>query len=295
MPEISVACRATNRLGESPAWNVEERALYWIDGLAPALYRLDERGEVASWRMPALIGSFAFRWHGGLVGAFKNGFAVLDLQSGRVEPIVDPEPDRPNNVLNDGKCDHRGRYWCGSRAGDLSSPEGALYRLDPDGQCHRMDEGFAVSNGIAWSPDDRTMYFSDSPAGTIFAYDFDLEAGRIANRRVFATTVELGGHPDGATVDSEGCYWCALFGGGAIARFDPGGRLISTIPTPVRNPTMCTFGGEHLDTLFVTSARARMSDEELARQPLAGSLFAITGLGVCGLAEAQFGGPNPSQ
>lgn len=289
MPEISVACRTANRLGEGPMWHVAERALYWIDGLAPALHRLDPSGRHDSWPMPNLIGSFVFRRQGGFIAALETGFTRVDLVAGRVEPIVNPEAGwRSGNILNDGKCDRMGRYWCGSRAADLVSPTAALFRLDPDGRCHRMDDGFAVSNGIAWSPDDRTLYFADTPTGTIFAYDFDLQSGSIRHRRIFASTAGLVGQPDGATVDADGCYWCALFGGGAVVRFDPKGRLVSTIPLPVKNPTMCAFGGDHLDTLFVTSARALMSATELEAQPLAGSVFAVTGLGVCGLAEVPF-------
>jgi L-arabinonolactonase len=290
MPDIAVACDAANRLGEGPMWNQAERALYWIDALGPALHRLDASGRHARWPLHEAIGSFVFRRQGGLVGAFKSGFSTIDLASGACAAMIDPEPDRPTNALNDGKCDRRGRYWCGSRAGDLVSPVGALFRLDPDWRCRKMDDGFAVSNGIAWSPDDSTMYFSDSPSGSIFAYEFDLDDGEICNRRLFASTTALGGLPDGATVDAEGCYWSALFGGGAVARFDPKGRLVTTVRLPVKNPTMCTFGSDRLDVLYVTSARALMSNAELASQPLAGALFAITGLEVGGLAETPFAG-----
>lgn len=290
MRQIDVAFKGDDRLGECPVWNAAERALYWIDGLKPAIHRLEEPGTRSSWPMPQPIGSFAFRGRGGLIGAFKGGFAAIDLSGGHVAPLCDPEPDRPTNILNDGKCDRRGRYWCGSRTADLASPVASLFRLDRDLRCRRMDEGFAVSNGIAWSPDDRTMYFADSPSGMIFAYDFDLDGGDIRNRRVFASTDGLEGLPDGAAVDDDGHYWCALFGGGEIARFDPRGRLVSTLKIPAKNPTMCAFGGDRLDVLYVTSARARMSDAELTAQPLSGSLFAITGMGIKGLPEAAFAG-----
>jgi L-arabinonolactonase len=290
MPQIDIAFKGDNRLGESPVWNEAERALYWIDGLRPALHRLEVTGRHSSWPMPQPIGSFVFRRRGGLIGAFKNGFAAIDLSSGRIDPLCDPEPERPANVLNDGKCDRRGRYWCGSRAADLSSPVASLFRLDSDLHCYKLDDGFAVSNGIAWSPDDRTMYFADSPSGLIFAYEFDLDDGAIRNRRIFASTSELEGLPDGAAVDHDGHYWCALFGGSAIARFDPRGRLASTLRLPVKNPTMCAFGGDRLDVLYVTSARARMSDAELAAHPLAGSLLAITGLRARGRPETTFAG-----
>jgi len=152
------------------------------------------------------------------------------------------------------------------------------------------DAGFTVSNGIAWAPDDRTMYFADSRAATVYAYDFDLDSGVIHNRRVFLQTYEIGGRPDGATVDAEGYYWCALIHGGAIARFDPRGRLVARIELPVRQPTMCTFGGEDLDILYVTSSTALVPEAERESQPLAGALFAIRDLGVKGLPEPMFAG-----
>jgi L-arabinonolactonase len=290
MAEIEIVREMKNVLGEAPMWHVAERALYWIDALKPAMHRLEVAGEIASWPLPRPIGSFVFRRSGGLVGALQNGFHGIDLDSGKVEAIVDPEPDRPGNLLNDGKCDRRGRYWCGSRDASLTHPTGALYRLDADLSCHRMDEGFIVSNGIAWSPDDRTMYFADSRAALVYAYDFDIDNGAISNRRVFISTREIGGRPDGATVDQQGYYWCALVHGGAIGRFDPKGRLERRIELPVKQPTMCTFGGDDLDILYVTSSVALVPEAERASQPLAGALFAIRGLGMKGLPEPLFEG-----
>ena len=288
--EISVVVAAGNLLGECPCWNIAEDALYWVDATRPAVHRLDAAGVVATWPMPGLIGSFGFRRGGGLVGALPGGFATIDLDAGTVTRIVDPEPERPSNVLNDGKCDRRGRFWCGSRDGDLKEPRGALYRLDPDGAVARMDDGFIVSNGIAFSPDDRTMYFADSRAETVWAYDFDLDAGAISNRRPFFSTREMTGRPDGATVDAEGFYWCALVHGGAIARIDPEGRLDRLIPMPIMHPTMCAFGGPSLDVLYITSAASMVPKDERAATKLAGALFAIRGLGVSGLPEPLFAG-----
>jgi L-arabinonolactonase len=289
-PEITVAAPGRNALGEGPMWNVREQRLYWLDALAPAIHRLDRDGNVSAWTMPRPIGSFVFRQAGGLVGALKNGFCAIDLASSAVEQIVDPEPDRPDNLLNDGKCDRRGRYWCGSRDGALANATGRLFRLDPDLSCRAMDDGFIVSNGIAWSPDDRIMYFADSRAETVWACDFDLAAGTIGNRRVFFSTRDIEGRCDGATVDAEGFYWCALVHGGAIARIDPKGRLVRLIPMPVRHVTMCTFGGSSLDVLYVTSAASMLPEAERAEQPLAGALFAIHGLDVTGLPEPFFAG-----
>jgi L-arabinonolactonase len=287
-PEIAVAAPIRNRLGEGPMWNGREQALYWVDALAPAIHRLDRHGGLRTWPMPRPIGSFVFRQSGGLIGALKNGFCAIDLASGAVDEILDPEPDRPENLLNDGKCDRRGRYWCGSRNGALTDPTGRLFRLDPDFSCRAMDEGFIVSNGIAWSPDDRVMYFADSRAETVFAYGFDLGDGAISDRRVFFSTKDIEGRCDGATVDAEGFYWCALVHGGAVARIDPKGRLDRLIPMPVKHVTMCSFGGPKLDVLYVTSAASMLPDAERAAQPLAGALFAVQGLGATGLPEPFF-------
>jgi L-arabinonolactonase len=290
MAIVEVVHEAANELGEGPCWHVGEQALYWVDAIKPAVHRLDRDGRISTWRMPRIIGSFVFRRGGGLIGALRNGFAKIDLADGSTETIVDPEPDRPTNILNDGKCDRRGRYWCGSRDGDLSRPLGALHRLDPDLAVRKMDEGFIVSNGIAWSPDDRTMYLADSRAETVFAYDFDLDAGEISNRRVFFSTRNIEGRCDGATVDAEGFYWCALVHGGKIARIDPKGRFDRLIDMPVKHPTMCTFGGPNLDTLYVTSAASMVSEPERGSVPHAGALFAIRDLGVKGIPEPLFAG-----
>lgn len=290
-PEIEIAVPGPFLLGEGPCWHGPERALYFVDALKPAIHRWRPGdGTLATWQMPQIVGSFAIREKGGLIASLQGGFAAVDLADGRVTPLVDPEPERPSNILNDGKCDRRGRFWCGSRDGDLTHPNGALYRLDADFSVHRMDDGFIVSNGIAWSPDNRTMYFADTRAETVFAYDFDIDDGAISNRRVFFSTRDIVGRCDGATVDAEGFYWCALVHGGRIARVDPKGRFDRVIDLPVRHPTMCTFGGDGLDVLYVTSAASMVTDEERAATPQAGAVFAIHGLGVQGLPEPLFAG-----
>ncbi|MGL4289159.1 MAG: SMP-30/gluconolactonase/LRE family protein [Phreatobacter sp.] len=289
-PSIEIIGTIANQLGEGPCWHGPEQALYWVDALAPAVHRLDAAGKRTTWAMPEIIGSFVFRRAGGLVGALKTGFATIDLADGTVSTIVDPEPDQPSNILNDGKCDRRGRYWCGSRNGDLTHPTGALHRLDPDLSVRRMDHGFIVSNGIAFSPDDRTIYLADSRAETVFAYDLDIDDGVISNRRVFFSTRDIAGRCDGATVDAEGYYWCALIHGGQVAKVDPKGRFDRLIDMPVKHPTMCTFGGPKLDILYVTSAAAMVPEAERAAAPHAGALFAVHDLGVTGLPEPHFGG-----
>ncbi|NKB60033.1 MAG: SMP-30/gluconolactonase/LRE family protein [Alphaproteobacteria bacterium] len=290
-PEVECIVECANILGEGPIWHPKEQALYWCDNLKPSIQRYDPAtGAVTAWPLEKQVGSIVFREQGGVAAGMEHGFCFIYLDSGTIEEIVDPEADLSGNRLNDGKCDRAGRYWCGSMDAALKSPTAALYRFDPDKSCHRMDDGFTVSNGIAFSPDDKVMYFSDSRADTVYAYDFDLASGMIANRRVFISTKDIAGRVDGATVDADGFYWCAHIHAGEIARYDPDGALERTIPLPVRHPTMCTFGGENLDTLYVTSSTKFLEPGKAEKQPLAGGLFAVRDVGATGLVEPFFAG-----
>jgi len=291
MPEIECLVEAGNTLGEGPIWNPREQAIYWADSKGrPRIQRLDPKtGTVDEWEMPDLLGSFVFREQGGIVAGLKSGFHFVDPESGSVELITDPEPDLADNRLNDGKCDRKGRYWCGS-LDDSGGKGGSLYRLDPDLSLHKMDTGITVSNGIAWSPDNKTMYYSDSRSRVCYNYDFDLGTGAISNKRVFTSTADIPGSIDGATIDADGFYWCAHIRDWQIAKYDPAGNIVDTIRLPVRYPTMCTFGGPDLDTLYVTSGAIFVQDDEKDAQPLAGGLFAIHGTGAKGIPEPFFAG-----
>ena len=288
--DIEVVRREKDLVGEGPAWNEDEQALYWTDIHAPAIRRLSSDGTVESFPMPRAVGSFVFRRGGGLIAGMKGGFCTVDLGAGSVQHIVDPEPQYPANRLNDGKCDSHGRYWCGTLDANQAEPTGSLYRLDPDFSVHRMDGGFTVSNGMAFTPDSTRMYFSDSRGETVYTYDFNVEAGTIRNRQVFLSTRDMPGRIDGATCDSDGCYWGALVHDWGVVRFDPQGRLDRMIRLPIRHPTMCTFGGPKMDILYVTSASTWMTAEEAPSQPLAGALFAIHNTGAVGVPEPRFAG-----
>lgn len=289
-------------LGESPVWSSDEQVLWWLDIKAPALHRHDPAsGRNDNWPLPQEIGSIVLRAGGGLVAGMRDGFAFLSLEGDDVhlDWIGDPEPDRPESRLNDGRVDRQGRYWAGSMhdpAGPPThyferAPVGAFYRLDGDGAIHRMIEGVLVSNGLCWSPDGRTMYAADSPTRTIRAWDYDTATGDIANPRVFAQIPDAPGRgtPDGAIVDAEGGVWTAEFRGGRVTRFAPDGTEDRMIAMPVSRPTCPMFGGPDLRTLYVTSAKIMLSPEELAGEPLAGALFALDA-GVAGLPEAAFPG-----
>jgi sugar lactone lactonase YvrE len=203
--------------------------------------------------------------------------------------VAAPEAHLPDNRFNDGRCDRRGRFFAGTMSDVRRDPAGSLYRLDADLSCHRLFSGIIVPNSIAWSPDSRTMYFADTYRARIAAYDYDAETGDLSRERLFVDAAGHPGRPDGSCVDADGCLWNAEYGGGRVVRYTPDGRIDRAIALPVSNPTCCCFGGARLDILFVSSARQRLSAEQLAREPLAGSVFAVRP-GVSGLPEGRFAG-----
>jgi sugar lactone lactonase YvrE len=290
MDEVACVLDARSTLGEGALWDARSAVLYWVDIKKREIHRFDPAsGEDAVWATPEDIGSLAVRSAGGLVVAMTSGFHLFDFATGGFEALADPEPDRPENRFNDGKPDRRGRFWAGTMHDPETTASGALYRLDPDHRWHRMVEGVTVSNGLAWSPAGDVMYYACSSARTVWAYESDPETGALGERRVFTDTSPLGGAPDGATVDAEGCYWLTLPGAWKLARYDPAGRLMRTILLPVELPTCVAFGGPDLDILYVTTSRFNRSEAQLADQPLAGGLFALD-VGVRGMAEARFPG-----
>jgi sugar lactone lactonase YvrE len=237
--------------------------------------------------MPERLGAVALRESGGLLGAFMTGFKWIDPDTGAVTPIVDPEPHRPGNRLNDGRCDRRGRFFAGTMDNEEIACTGTLYRLDPNLSVHALASDVHLSNGIDWSPDDRVMYYADSLRHVIWAYDFDLETGEIGNRRAFAEVPEDAGVPDGLCVDAEGCVWSAHWGGWRVTRYDPAGRIERIIDLPAAQITCPAFGGRDLEVLYVSSAAIGMSEADFAKAPDAGGLFALE-VGVRGLPASRF-------
>jgi len=286
---VRVAIPGDDFLGEGPHWSVASQRLHWVDILAPAFVTGDPlTGERDTLAMPELVGVVVPRAAGGFLAATESGIKTFDTR-GEVRPLASPESDRPGNRFNDGKCDTRGRFWVGSLAINTAPGHGALWRLDPDGSVHLMADGFHISNGMGWSPDDTRFYFTDSGARVIHEYDFDVDSGAIENPRVFARVDESAGVPDGLAVDADGFVWSAQWDGWSVVRYDPDGRVDRVVTLPVPRPTSCAFGGPTLQTLFVTSARIRLSGTQLAEAPLSGSLFAVDA-GVRGLPETMWGG-----
>lgn len=287
---VDVALEAGDILGEGPVWCAEEQSLYWVDIKKPAVRRWNPgTGEQREWSVPSEIGSMALRSRGGMVLALRDGFALLELDSGTVEPLHDPEPDLHGNRFNDGKCDPQGRFWAGTMDCEEKECVGSLYRLDPDLSCHRMADGIICSNGLGWSPDGRTMYYTDTWTRRIDAFDFDPARGEIGNRRVFATVPADEGGPDGLAVDAEGGVWSARWDGWRVVRHTADGAVDRVVTMPVPRPTSCAFGGPDLRDLYITSARVGLDAAALAEAPLSGSVFRVR-TDVPGQGDVTFAG-----
>jgi sugar lactone lactonase YvrE len=289
MAVVSIAVDEVDILGEAPQWNGRDNCLYWVDAFRPAIRKWDPASnKLESYTMPCDIGSFVFTTDGRVVAGMRSGFNLVDLAHGSVELIANPLQRDARLLLNDGKCDRAGRYWCGSVHSDFIGRQAELFCLDTDLSVRKVDGGFIVGNGIAFSPDNTRMYFADSRDETVWVYDFDLARGTLSNRRVFFSTADMDGRVDGAACDTEGNYWCALVHGGAVGCISPDGKLIEQISVPAKHPTMVAFGGDDLATLYVTSASSLLAPEETALWPDAGKLFQIDGVGARGLAEPLF-------
>ena len=288
-PEVVAGGNAI--LGESPLWSPAEAALYWVDIDNPTIHRLDPAtGARERWPIETEIGSIGLAGPRRMVAGLRTGAHYVDLETGRIEPICDPEGEgRFNrNRMNDGKIDRAGRFWVGTMNDPGHEPLGTLYRIDRDGGAAPVLGGIRVPNALCWSPDSRVMYFTDSYSHQIWAFDFDLATGALENKRIFAAIAEDAGVPDGATVDADGFVWCAHMFGSRVSRYAPDGSLDRAIALPVPQVTSCAFGGADLETLYITTASLRMDRAALAEQPLAGALFAVDP-GVRGLPEPVFG------
>jgi sugar lactone lactonase YvrE len=288
--EVELVLAARAELAEGPVWDARRQQLVWVDIMRGRVHLFDPAaGDCRSLSLGQPVGCAVPRQAGGLVVALRDGFGRLDVETGRIEMIASVEEDRPDLRMNDGACDRAGRFWAGTMALDARPGEGALYRLDPEGAVTQMLDDVTISNGIDWSLDFRTMYYVDSGTERIDVFDFDLDGGAIGGRRTLVEIPKEAGLPDGLTLDAEGGVWVALWGGGAVHRYSPEGRLDRVIRLPVSHPTSCAFGGPELSDLYVTSAWIELSPAERARQPLAGSLFRVRP-GVAGRAACAFGG-----
>jgi sugar lactone lactonase YvrE len=272
---------APSLLGESPFWHPQEQALYWCDIPGFKLHRYQPVGNLHDeWTFDTDVGCCAPVLGGGLLLALRDGLWRFDPASGRRERLLPAPYDTGTLRFNDGKADPQGRFWVGSLH-DAREFKGAVYR-HAGNRLERVIDEVAVSNGLAWSPDARTLYWSDTKRHTVYAFDHDVTDGSLSNRREFASfplrqpgqpLAQYGGRPDGAAMDSEGGYWVAMFEGARLLRLSPQGQVLREVTLPVQCPTMPCFGGADLKTLFITSGRHHRPPDELARQPWAGCVL----------------------
>ncbi len=277
-------------VGEGPVWDTEQQALYWIDILEKQVFRLDHAsGVVSQWPVPEIIGSMAIRKDGNsALVALGSGVHTLDFASGECTMLA-TSPDLNEQVqLADGKVDRRGRFIVGSSDRSMKDARGKIYVLDPGAsELRAIDDGIILANGPCWSTDDTVFYHADSRHQMIYAYDYDIDTGTVANRREFASTADLGGIPDGATVDSENHLWSAICEGGKLVRFSPDGTIERIVEFPQKLPGSVMFGGPRLDRLFVPTLSPAFLGREAHEQD--GATFVIDGLGIAGLPEHRFG------
>lgn len=289
--EAELVLDAGATTGETPTWSQQERRLYWIDVEEPALHRFDpSTGIDERWETPGQIGAFALCEDGAVILALRAGLFEFRPESGACVSLCGPPYNPFTHRFNDGKVDRDGRFWIGVMHDPLNgaAPAPAAWPL----QVYVAGEGLrgteisaVIANGLAMSPDMRTLYFSDTAAARVTAFDLDIDAGALSRPRLFASFEDVKGKPDGAAVDVEGAYWCALYGGGRVARLSPDGEVLGEVLLPVSQPTMCAFGAEDDGALYVTTAAKGLSRIE---EPLAGGIFRCRP-GVRGLPNFLFG------
>lgn len=277
MRETELVLDAKATLGEGPCWDAEKQLLYWVDIKEKKVNIFNPAsGENREIQLDQNIGTIVPRNAEEVAVALEDGLYLLNLETEKLTLIKELESDIPSNRFNDGKCDPAGRFWAGTMDKQGAGAEGALYCLDTDQQVEKKLDQLGISNGLAWSPDNRFMYFIDTPTKKISRFDFDLGTGAIENRTEVISFPEGDGAPDGMTIDGEGMLWIAHYGGGKVSRWNPHtGKKLSEIKVPAKNVTCCTFGGEDLKDLYITTARDGLNEEQQKEYPLSGGLFRV--------------------
>lgn len=273
--ELVSDARAT--IGEGPIWDDRSQRLHWVDIPAGLVHRFAPAdGSDSPLDLGQPVGCVGLGEYDGLVAAVRDGFALVEAGCDAPSRLIEVKHRGPGIRMNDGRCDPAGRFWAASMAWDHARQAGSLYRLAADGEAlgvTRVLDGLTIANGLDWSPDGSLLYYIDSDTQRVDVFDFDADRGALHGRRPFVRVRVADGQPDGMVVDAEGCVWVALFGGGRVRRYTPGGQIDLEIALPVSLVTSLTFGGPELADVYITTARHRLTDEERARQTHAGSLF----------------------
>ena len=285
-----VVVEPTCLLGEGPVWDAVQKVICWIDIVNGEIHEYSPEKKIHK-TIPVhqMIGTIAVCKDGNFVAALQNGFAFINRQSGEIKMINDPENHLPNNRFNDGKCDPAGRFWAGTMSLTDEPDKGNLYSLEKDGRIKKQIGNVSISNGIAWSIDETILYYIDTPTFEIVAYNYEKSTGLISNKKVIIKIDKEEGAPDGMTIDTEGMLWIAHWDGWQVTRWNPAtGQKLLAIKLPVARVTSCTFGGDNLEDLYITSAKVGLSEAALKMQPLAGSLFIIPACGYKGILAFEF-------
>lgn len=278
--DIEVVLDAHAIIGESPTWSAAENALYWIDVKKPALHRYHpHNGNCRTWPVSSDIGAFALLDGNAALLALRYGLHRLDLTIGTLTRLAPPPFDSTLFRFNEGQCDSSGRFWVGVMfdpvEGSPPPQRASLYSFTLRGGLRQEHDAAELHNGMALSADGRRFFLTHSYSGLIYTFDFNPDVGQLGSRELFAQVPAAVGLPDGAAIDAEGGYWCAVHGGGRLRRYKPDGQLDREIMLPVSQPTMCAFAGDDLDVLYVTSAADGLDAEQMRAQPLAGALLRL--------------------
>jgi sugar lactone lactonase YvrE len=294
--KITIVHDQPMQVGESPIWHAVESALYWVDINGRAVHRLHPAsGKHTSWSMQTEPSALAVDADNNLVVATRAGFVYLNTSNGEMEDLLAAPYDTSKVRFNDGRVDPAGRFWVGTMYEPRDQPLAEMYVLDKGALRQAWAGGMTNSNGLAWSPDGKTMFHADTTSHRVDCYDYDVDSGTQAKQRNLVTfeadktSGTYGGRPDGAAMDSEGNYWVAMFEGGRLLRLSPTGELLQQIDLPLRCPTAVCFGGADLRTLYVTSASHGRSAEELATYPHSGKVLAFA-VDVAGLEQPEYVG-----
>ena len=283
LPELFINARAT--LGESPAWDAKTQTLYWVDVLERHIYAGGKR----ILQLDDYVGCLAPRRAGGLIITQRRGLRLIVPDMKTIKRLPSPRGEPLHNRFNDGKCDPRGRFVAGTMDLNEKEDSGALYSVSPEGQAHKLLTRVRISNGLAWSPDGKTMYFIDTPSRQVMAFDYDLDTGEIMNARVIIRFDKSFGWPDGMTSDVDGNLWIAMWGGGRVSQVKPDGTLLAQFGVEALNVTSCVFGGPGMNELFITTALAKTDAASFRRFPQAGGVFRME-THITGMPTYEFGG-----